>query len=115
MDSQLAALQEADRRFLARRARLVRAWRYWGALLLAALAGMGLWLFLTRPLLANPWQVLAQLRTGGIAGPMLELMAGLLPIALWLCLLLAGVLVLLVYAACANERRYLEIIRRHCR
>ena len=53
-------LSDEERRFLVKRARLVRTWRYVRAILLAVLIGLGIWLFLTIPLLANPLVVMAQ-------------------------------------------------------
>jgi hypothetical protein len=107
-------LNDTERRFLAKRTRLVRAWRYVGTVLLLALVGLGAWLFFSRPLLANPWAVMAGLEDGTIADAMLVLMAGMLPVVVLLCLVLAVAMVLFAFAAFLNERRYQQIIRRAC-
>jgi len=105
-------LTEAEKAFPARRAKRVRTWPVVGAVLLFTLAVLGAWLFVTRPLLADPFTVLARLDAGSIPPSMLTLMAGLLPVVVLLCLVLAAAIVLLVYAAMVNERRHLAIIRR---
>lgn len=106
---------DEERRFLARRERLVGAWRWVGPVLLALTIGLFAWLFWFRPLLANPFAVTRRLAAGEVPGPTVVLMAGLLPVAVLMSLVLAVVLVLFAHAAFSNERRYLEILRREPR
>ena len=105
-------LSDEERRFLVKRARLVRTWRYVRAILLAVLIGLGIWLFLTIPLLANPLVVMAQLKSDAIPESMLMLMASMLPIVVLMCLALAVTTVLFTFAAFSNEKKYLKLIQR---
>jgi len=105
-------LTDAEMAFLARRTKLVRTWPAVGWALLGAVVALGAWLVVTRPLLADPFTALAQLEAGSIPPSMLKLMAGLLPVVVLLCLVLVAVIVAFVFAAMANERRHLAIIRR---
>ena len=106
-------LSDEERHFLVKRARLVRAWRYVGSILLAVLLGLAIWLFLTIPLLANPLVVMARLKSDSISESTLTLMAGMLPIVVLMCLVLAVTAVLFVFAAFSNEKKYLKIIQRN--
>jgi hypothetical protein len=101
-----------EARFLVRRRRLVRAWPFAGAFLICMIIGLGVWLFLTRPLLANPFAVLSMLRGDSIPASTLALMAGLLPIAVLMCLTLAIAIVLFTFASFFNERKYLTMVQR---
>ncbi len=105
-------LSGEEQRFLARRARLVRTWRYVGVILLAMLIGLGMWLFFSKPLVANPFVVMARLKNGSIAGSTMALMAGVLPVVVLICIVLAVTAVLFVFAAFSNEQKYLAIIQR---
>lgn len=105
-------LTDMEQTFLAKRAWFVRTWRYVGAMLLAMVLALGGWLVWTKPLLANPVFVWAQLRSGVLPETTLVLMAGLLPLLVLLCLILASGVVLLAYAAFASEKKYLKIIQR---
>ncbi len=105
-------LLDGEKGFLAKRIRLVRLWRYVGPVLLCLIASLGVWLYVRHPLLANPAYVVAALQRGGIDQKTIELTAVLFPIVVWLLVLLCFVVVLLIYAGCANERKYLEIITR---
>jgi hypothetical protein len=107
-------LSNEERRFLVKRARLVQSWRYVGAILMAMLIGLGLWLFFSKPLLANPFVVLSRIKSGSLPESMLPLMASMLPIVVLLCLVIAIVAVLFVYAAFSNEKKYLMLIQRDC-
>ncbi|MCP9927777.1 hypothetical protein [Cyanobium sp. CH-040] len=104
-------LTEQQQRFLARRAGFLSAWPAVGAGLLALLGALTLWLWFSKPLLANPPAVLARLERGAIDTSTLTLMAGLLPLMTLLCLTLAAAVVIFGFAAAANERRYQRIIR----
>lgn len=105
-------LAEHEKRFLAKRQQLARVYPWVGATLLGVIIVFAAWLVWRVPLLVNPYAVLAQLRDGGLPDSMLSLMAGMLPLAVLACLLFALALVALLFAAFANERRYLSIIRR---
>ena len=89
---------------------LVKTWRYVGAMLLAMAIGLGMWLFLSEPLLANPFVALSQLSTGSVPVSTMVLMAGFLPVAVLMCMVLTIAIVLFVFAAFSNEKKYLAII-----
>jgi hypothetical protein len=101
-----------EMRFLTRRRRLVRAWPLVGAFLLCLVTGLGVWLFLTRPLLANPFAVLSMLRTDSIPASTLALMASLLPVAVLTCIVLVLAIVFFAFASFVNEKKYLTMIQR---
>jgi hypothetical protein len=98
--------------FLANRARLVSTWRYVGIVLLVGLVGLGLVLFWFVPLLANPFMVMARLNGDSIPSSTMALSTALLPITFLTCMLLALAIVLFVFAAFSNERKYLAIVRK---
>ena len=108
-------LSYQEQSFVAKRARFMRTWRYAGVILLALIIGLGTWLFLSRPLLANPFFVIARLKSQSIDEATMALMAGMLPVVTLACIVLAVVVVLFVFAHFSNERKYLAIIQRESR
>jgi len=105
------AIDRDDERFLKARQRLLQTWPMVGWSLLAVMAGYTVWLFLTQPLLVNPFVVMVKLRADTVPVSTMVLMSGLLPLAMLSCIILAGALVLMMFASIAKERRYLRIIR----
>jgi ABC-type transport system involved in multi-copper enzyme maturation permease subunit len=105
-------LNGEDQRFLAKRARLVKTWRYAGAILIAMLIGLGIWLFFSKPLLANPFVVLTRLKSDSIPESTMALMAGILPVVVLMCIFLAITIVLFAFLAFSNEKKYLTLIQR---
>ena len=105
-------LSDEEHRFLSKRSRLLQAWRYVGTILLVILIGLGIWLLLSKPLLANPFIVMARLKSDSIPDSTMALMAGILPVVVLMCIVLAVTVVLFVFAAFYNEKKYLKIIRR---
>lgn len=103
-------LSDEDQRFLARRLRLVQAWRYAGSFLLAMLTGLAVWLYVSRPFLANPFFVMTQLKNAAIPESTMVLMAAMLPVVVLLCITLAAAIILFTYAALSNEKKYFTII-----
>lgn len=104
------ALSARDVKFLEQRRTLNRHWRVAGWLLLAAIAAVLGFLFLSSPLLVAPWEVASRLRTGSITDPALQTMALMLPITFLGCFVLLVAVVCLQFGAAANERRLLDII-----
>lgn len=104
-------LTDEDRRFLAKRIQLVRAWPYVGAMLLALPVGLSVWLWLSVPLLIDPLFAMTRLSSDALPESTMALMAAMLPVAVLLCLALALAAVLFVFAAFSNEKKYLQIIR----
>ncbi len=101
--------------FVVKRAKLMRTWRYVGAILLALILGLGVWLFLSNPLLANPFVVMTRLQSNSIPESTMVLMAGMLPVVALMCIVLAVTAILFVFAAFSNEKKYLTIIQRESR
>ena len=105
-------LTKEERQFLVRRTRCVNAWRYAGTILLVAMIGLGIWFFLSKPLLANPFVMLARLKNNSIPSSTMTLMTGLLPVVVLTSIFLAITIVLFAFAAFSNERKYLTIIQK---
>ena len=105
-------LTDKERRFVAKRTKFVQAWPLVGGVLLCLVLGLGVWLFLSKPLLANPFVVLSKLNSGSIPASTLTLMAVLLPVSVLMCLILAIAVVLFCFAAFANEKKYIQMIHR---
>jgi hypothetical protein len=104
------SLSEADARFVGQRRVLVRRWPFVGWVLLAAIAAVVGFLFLTSPLLVSPWEVAGRIRTDAIPQPTLQVMSVMLPLTMLGCFILLAVVVAFQFAAAANERRLLAII-----
>jgi len=97
-------------RFLEKRRTLLAAWRYAGPLLLLGIGGFAAYLFIYTPLLINPLVVTAGIESGSVEQSTLYMLAVFVPVLfIMLCFLLV-VLVLLMYAAFANEKKYLAIL-----
>ena len=102
-------LTETEQSFIDRRRRLTRAWPYVGSGMLVLIVSFLVWLVMARPLLANPFFVMAQLERGAIDQPTLVLMAGMLPVTIFVALGVCIATVVLAFAAFSNERRYLAL------
>jgi hypothetical protein len=104
-------LTEEDERFLRKREALTRAWPIFGGFLLAALTFWIGWMLWRNTLVVNPYAMLGAIRDGTIEQSTLQLMAGMLPVAMILIFGLSAGIVLLLYGTFSNEKRYLGIIR----
>jgi len=105
-------LTEKEQEFLARRAKFVKAWPVVGGTLVCLLMGLGIGLFLIRPLLANPFFVLSELKSQSIVASNLSLMAGLLPVVVLMCLVLTLIILIFAFVAFATEKRHMAVIQR---
>jgi len=105
-------LTESDESFLRKRGTLTRIWPIVGGFLLASLTFLIGWTFWRNPLLVNPYTTLRAIRDGTIDQSALQIMAGMLPIAMLVIFVLIAATILFVYAAFSNEKRHLAIIRR---
>jgi hypothetical protein len=103
-------LSERDETFLKKRTTLIRAWPFVGGVLLAALMALIAWLLWRSPFLFNPYALMQRMREGAIDQPMLQLMAGLLPVAMLSIFGLIGAMIALAFAAFSNEKRHLRIL-----
>jgi hypothetical protein len=97
-------------RFLEKRRTLLAAWRYAGPLLLLVIGGFAAYLFISTPLLINPVAVAAGIESGSIEQSTLQLLAMFVPFLFITACFLLVVLVVLMYAAFANEKKYLAIL-----
>lgn len=105
-------ITDKEQKFLAARAKIIRAGPLVGGMLVCLFVGLGIWLFLYHPLLANPLTVLARLQDESISTATLMLMAALLPFFVLLCLVLMLTIAMLCIATVINEKKYITIIQR---
>jgi len=103
-------LTEDERRFLLKRKWFVRTWRYAGLILIFAISGISLWLYIKSPLLINPFEVASQIESGTLKESTLTIMALITPIMVLTCLLLLMIIIIFAFVAFSNERKYLRII-----
>lgn len=106
----MTKLSEREARFVEQRRTLNRRWRVAGWFLFGAIAAVLGFLFVTSPMLVAPWDVAARIRTGSLPPSTLQTMALMLPMTFLGCFVLLVAVVSFQFAACANERRLLEII-----
>lgn len=104
-------LSYEEQRFVEKRASLMRTWRYVGTIMLAMIIGFGVWLFFSKPLLADPFIVMTKLESNSIPESTMALMAGILPVVILMCIVLAISIILFVFASFSNEKKYLKIIQ----
>ncbi|MBD3797596.1 MAG: hypothetical protein IE887_07630 [Campylobacterales bacterium] len=90
----------------------MKTWRYVGAIMLTMLFGLIIWLFLSNPLLINPFVVLTRLNNDSIPDSTITLMADMLPVAVLMCIVLTVTVVLFAFITFSNEKKYLTIIQR---
>jgi hypothetical protein len=103
-------LDDAQRRYLAGRERLVRRWPAVGAVLLTAIAAVMLYLFLRSPLLVNPWYTARLLEGGSVPQHTMAEMAAKLPVVFLVCCGLMVAMVLVQFAVTITERRLLGLV-----
>jgi hypothetical protein len=74
------------------------------------IAGFSAYLLHSTPLLINPFAVASGIESGSVEQSTLQMMALFVPVLfIMLCFLLV-VLVVLIYAAFANEKKYLALL-----
>lgn len=105
-------LNSEEKKLLERRSRAVRTWPFAGGALLCLLVGLGVWMFLFQPGLANPFFVIERIGSDSLPAGDLALMAAMLPILVLACLALAVVMVIFGFAGIRNEGRLLAVIQR---
>ena len=98
--------------FLDKRRGLIRAWRYVGPVLLLAILGFSAYLFIRTPLLINPFEVISRLEAGTLEESTTVILAAMLPVMFGGMLVLLIAIVLVMYAAIANEKKYVAIIEK---
>lgn len=105
-------LSPEEEALLAKRNRRLKSWPYVGGGLLGALGACGLWLWIKVPHLINPWVVQTALSAGSLSESTVLFMALMLPVVLLMLLFFAVAVVGLIFAAFANERKLIGMIRR---
>ncbi len=85
-------------------------WRYVGPMLLLGTTGLAVWVFVTAPLLIDPFAVFSRIEAGTIQQSTLAMMASILPLTMILLFFLMVVIIGLMYAALSIEKKYLKII-----
>ena len=103
-------LKNDELKFLNKRKRLINTWRLVGPLSLVLILGFLLWFYVRYPLLVNPFEVVSRLESGTLETSTLSLMAVMLPIMFLVCFGLLITIVLLMFVAFSNEKKYLEIL-----
>ena len=101
----------SDSEFIRKRLQLAGWWNWAGGAMLALLAGALGWLYLTRPILVNPFLVDRVLNDRSISWGTVEGMAVALPVVMLLLFAVTATLILFGFNVVAVERRYLRIIR----
>ena len=103
---------DSDRAFLDRRRKLLALWPWAGGGLIAGLLGFASWLWIAVPLMINPWAVIAAIEAGQLEETTLAVMAVMLPILMLACLGVIIVLIGVLFAAFANERRLIGLVEK---
>jgi len=104
-------LSAKDNEFLKTREKMVPI-----LILLSRLCGVGfitflIWLSVKSSLITNPNEVISRLREGALEESTAYIMACILPIVFLMSLTLVAVLIIFIYIAINNEKRYLSVIR----
>lgn len=105
-------LTKQESAFIDRRKKLAGSWPIVGSICLAAVFLFIGWLWVTKPLLINPWAVFSALEANSIPESSIALMAALLPIVMLACLFTLVFSLALYFAVFLNERKLLGIIAR---
>jgi hypothetical protein len=103
-------ISERDEKFIRRRRKLVRYWRFVGPLLWIMILGFAAWTYVRSRLLIDPFAMLARLEAGDLPESTLVIMAALTPVFFTGLLVLFTALILVMYGAISGEKRYLAII-----
>ena len=103
-------LSPQQQAFLDKRQGLIRLWRYVGPVLLLLIFGFTAYLLARTPLLINPFEAISRIEAGNLPESTLVIMAAMLPIMFGGALILLLAIVLVMYAAISNEKKYAAII-----
>ncbi len=105
-------LTEDEGRFLRKRKKMVRAWPYAGGVMLVLIIGIMVQMFITQPIMLNPFIVMEQVNEGLIETGTLHMMAMMVPVMFLLCFSLVIIAVILGFSVIQIEKRYIGIITR---
>jgi type VI protein secretion system component VasF len=103
-------LTEEDAVFIDRRRSLAKRSLVVGIILLAAIIGVAVFLFVSSPLLINPRETASLLEAERVPPQTMAEMAAKLPVVFLVCCGLLVAMVLFQLASAANERRLLKIM-----
>lgn len=92
---------------------MIKLWPWVGGSLLAGIFGLIVYFYFRVPLLINPREVIARMGTGTLARSSLETMAVMLPVVFGLVFFLLVVMIVLIFVALANEKKYLRLIEKN--
>ena len=105
-------LTESELKWLAQRRTLLSLWPWTGGGMIAGLLGFATWLWLSVPLMINPWATVRAIEAGSVEDSTLTIMAVMLPILMLACLgLIVGIIVIL-FAVFGNERRLIALVEK---
>ena len=105
-------LSPAERSYLEKRAKLIRAWPWIGGVLLLLIIAFTAWLWVTVPYFVDPWAVFAALKSGSVPVSTLAVMAAMLPVVMLTLLAFAALVVILMFVTLFNEHRLIRFIER---
>lgn len=105
-------MTEHETAFVERRARLVRTWPIVGSICVVSVLGFTVWLWISRPLLVDPWLVVSRLAASAIPESTITLMVAMLPVVFLGCIGVMLSLIAFIFVALSNERKHIDIIRR---
>jgi hypothetical protein len=99
--------------FIEERKKLLRSWRFVGPFLLGTIIALALFVYITTPLLIDPFGTASRLNAGEIPFSTLRMSTLLLPILFWSVLVLLIAIVGALHFAFANEKKYLAILEQN--
>jgi hypothetical protein len=105
-------LSRDEKLFLEKRRRFAATWNAVGIAMLAVLAALAVWLYVTVPGLIYPPHVIHELKTGTLSQETLRLPALLLPIVVLALFAVTALVTVYGFYVFRNERRYLRMIEK---
>jgi hypothetical protein len=105
-------LTDEELDFVTKRQKFARTWPMVGTVLITILLGFTGWMWLTRPLMINPWAVFDAVYANQIADSTLAAMAAMLSIVMLTCIFTLFSCLMLFFAAFSNEKKLTDIIHR---
>jgi hypothetical protein len=106
------SLNSQELAWVARRRTFLALWPWAGGAMIAALLGFAIWLWLAVPLMINPWAAIRAAEGGSIDDTTLTAMALMLPILLIACLVVLVVMIGVLFAAFANEKKLIAMVEK---
>ena len=98
--------------WVARRRRFMALWPWAGGGAVIGILGFASWLWLSVPLMINPWAAIRAVEAGSIDTTTLTAMALMLPILMLACLVVLVVMVGVLFAAFSNEWKLIALVEK---